>query len=208
LERRLGASDRAPSKRFFSRDHLLRGPDVVAAFLRRGWAAPSQALAQRAGDPTSGRMYSTDTHSGLPHPIADARFYSGVPLRRLLAFVIDSVVIVLVGLGLTLVFGVVTLGTGFVLLAPVMGMTGLVYRIASLARWSATPGMWLCGIEMRRRDGQHFGIIEALVHTVMFALCLATGFLQVISIATMALAPLGRGLPDMLLGSAAINRPA
>jgi uncharacterized RDD family membrane protein YckC len=153
-------------------------------------------------------MYDMQDHGGLPHPVADARFYSGVPLRRLLAFVLDTVAIFGLGLLAALLFGLVTLGAGFVLFAPVMGLTGMLYRIGSLARWSATPGMWVTGIEFRRRDGHQFGLGEATIHTVLFAICVMTGIIQLVSIGLMALGPLGRGVPDLLLGSAAINRPA
>jgi uncharacterized RDD family membrane protein YckC len=153
-------------------------------------------------------MYDAQDHGGLPHPVADARFYSGVPLRRLLAFALDTLAIFLLGLVAGLIFGLATLGAGFALIVPVMGVTGLAYRIGSLARWSATPGMWATGIEFRRRDGHPFGLGEAVIHTVVFTVCMMTGIVQVVSMALMALAPLGRGVPDLLLGSAAINRPA
>ena len=153
-------------------------------------------------------MYDLQDHGGLPHPVADARFYSGVPLRRLLAFVLDSIVIFIAGLIVALAFGLLTLGAGFAVFVPVMGVTGLAYRIGTLARWSATPGMWVTGIEFRRRDGHGFGLGEAVVHTVVYTVCMMTVILQVVSVALMALGPLGRGVPDLLLGSAAINRPA
>ena len=153
-------------------------------------------------------MFNSNLQGGLPHPVGDARFYAGVPLRRLIAFVIDTVAIVLLGVVATLVFGVLTLGAGFFLSLPVMAVTAFVYRAGTLARLSATPGMWLTGIELRRRDGTSFALVEALIHTAVFTACLVTGILQLISVAMMVLGPMGRGLPDLAIGAAAINRPA
>ena len=152
-------------------------------------------------------MQSLQDHGGLPHPVADARFYSGVPLRRLLAFLLDTAAILLLGILAGGIVGLVTLGVGFALFVPVMGLTGLAYRIASLARWSATPGMRVTGIELRRFDGDRFDGRDAVLHTLAFTVCVMLGITQLVSIAMMAFAPMGRGLPDLLLGSAAINSP-
>ena len=145
---------------------------------------------------------------GLPHPTHDARFYRGVPLRRLIAFFIDAVATLLIGVVVALLFGIVTLGAGFIVMVPVMGATGFAYRVLTLARWSATPGMLLTGIELRRRDGHLFEGGDALLHTLLFALLTMTGFLQIISAVFMAIGPMGRGLHDMVLGTTAIHRPA
>lgn len=152
-------------------------------------------------------MTNASYPSGLPHPVADARFYAGVPGRRLLAFLIDTVAIIILSVVATLLFGLVTLGAGFFMGVPIMAAAAFVYRATTLAHWSATPGMWMTGIEMRRRDGSPFELLDGVLHTAGFMICLATGILQIISVATMALAPRGQGLPDMILGSAAINRP-
>jgi uncharacterized RDD family membrane protein YckC len=153
-------------------------------------------------------MAETYSIGGLPHPVRDARFYRGVPLRRLVAFAIDAVATLVIGAVVSLAFVVVTLGAGFLVIVPVMGATTFAYRALSLARWSATPGMLVTGIELRRRDGDPFGAGDALAHTLLFALLAMTGFLLVVSAMFMALGPMGRGLHDMLLGTTAINRPA
>lgn len=144
---------------------------------------------------------------GLPHPVHDARFYKGVPLRRLFAFLIDSVATLAIGVVVAVLFGLLTFGAGFIVVMPVMGAVGIAYRTLSLARWSATPGMLLTGIELRRRDGHKFEAGDALVHTLLFALLTMTGFLLILSAVFMATGPMGRGLHDMVLGTTAINRP-
>lgn len=152
-------------------------------------------------------MFDPTVIGGLPHPVSDRRFYDGVPLRRLIAFVIDSVATVLLGVVAGLVFGLATLGVGFLVFVPVLVATGFVYRAASIARWSATPGMLATGIELRNRDGLHLAPSEALLHTTLFAMLTVSGILQVLSAALMAMTPMGRGLHDMVLGTAAIHRP-
>lgn len=153
-------------------------------------------------------MVDIQDHGGLPHPQHDARFYAGVPARRAVAFVIDTVAALLLGIAAMLAVGIATLGFGFLFGGLVMVLTGLLYRAASLVRWSATPGMLLTGIELRRHDGEVFAPGDAVTHTLLFALCLASGIVQLISVVCMLAMPLGRGIPDLILGSAAINRPA
>jgi uncharacterized RDD family membrane protein YckC len=148
------------------------------------------------------------TTPGLPHPVADARFYAGVPLRRLLAFFVDTVAILLVGVAATLIVGLFTLGAGFALGPPIIAATALVYRAGALARLSATPGMWLLGIEMRGADGNRVSPIVATFHTLAYTICTILALPQIVSVAMMALGSMGRGLPDAVLGTAVINRPA
>jgi uncharacterized RDD family membrane protein YckC len=152
-------------------------------------------------------MFDTRDDLGLPHPVHNARFYAGVPVRRAVAFLIDTVATIVLGVAAALVIGLATLGAGFLVFAPVMGATGFVYRVLSLARWSATPGMLAAGIQFRRRDGRVFDLPHAFLHTTLFAFCMMTGALQVVSAGLMAVTPTGRGLPDMALGSVAIHRP-
>jgi uncharacterized RDD family membrane protein YckC len=145
---------------------------------------------------------------GLPDPVHDAAFYEGVAARRLVAFLIDAAAIAALSLAAILLFGVLTLGFGFLAAAPAAFAVSFVYRAATLAGWSATPGMALVGIELRRFDGKPFGPFEAVGHTALFLLMFALVAPQIVSIATMALGTPGRALHDLPFGSAAINRPA
>ncbi|MFN3614594.1 MAG: RDD family protein [Rubrimonas sp.] len=145
---------------------------------------------------------------GLPDPVRDARFYDGVPGRRLFAFVVDTAAIVALTLLATLVFGVLSLGVGLLLFAPIGVAVTFAYRAAAIAQWSATPGMALVGIELRRADGARFGPLEAVIHTALFMLAFFMAAPQILSIVMMAMGRPGRGLHDLVLGSTAINRPA
>jgi len=145
---------------------------------------------------------------GLPDPIHDAQFYAGVSARRLVAFLIDFTVIAVLAVLTTLAFGVATLGIGFALAAPIGAVVGFLYRYLTIARASATPGMALVGVELRRRDGERFDAWEAAIHTALFTVMFVTVLPQIVSVAMMAVGRDGRGLHDAALGSALINRPA
>jgi uncharacterized RDD family membrane protein YckC len=153
-------------------------------------------------------MFDIRDHGGLPHPALDARFYESVPTRRLVAFAIDTVAALMLGVAIAALFGVATLGLGFLAFGPAIAAVCFIYRWVSIARWSATPGMLMAGIELRRRDGERFAAADALAHTLMFTAMTLFVLPQIVSAAMMATSPLGRGLHDMALGSTAINRPA
>jgi uncharacterized RDD family membrane protein YckC len=152
-------------------------------------------------------MFDVSGHGGLPHPVHDARFYAGVPMRRLIAFAIDAVAATLLGAAAALAFGVLTLWIGFAAFFPAMAATAFAYRAFSIGRWSATPGMVATGIELRRADGARFGPAEAVVHTAAFMIAFFFVLPQIASVALMATGPMGRGLHDMLIGSTAIRTP-
>lgn len=153
-------------------------------------------------------MFDVTGHGGLPHPVHDARFYDGVPLRRLIAFAIDAAAATALGAVVALVFGLLTFGLGFAAWLPTAAATAFLYRALSIGRWSATPGMLATGIELRRADGSRFGRAEAVVHTAAFMIAFFFVLPQIASVVLMATGPLGRGLHDMAIGSTAINRPA
>jgi len=142
--------------------------------------------------------------SGLPDPDLQAAFYAGVPAKRLLAWLIDALVIgvlVLAALPLTVFIGVLFMPVLFLVL-------GFAYRFITIAGASATPGMRLMAIEFRDRAGQRFDGSLALSHTLLFTLACAVAPLQLVSAVLMATSARGQGLGDMLLGTTAINRAA
>jgi uncharacterized RDD family membrane protein YckC len=152
---------------------------------------------------------ATGPLAGLPDPDLDRRFYAGVPLRRLLAWLIDVAIILLVGVPVAVLFGLLTLGFGFALFGFVIAAVGFLYRTALLAGpASATLGMRFTGIEFRRRDGSRFDFATALFHTGLYAVCMSFFVLQLVSCATIVGSRYRQSLGDMVLGTTAINRPA
>ncbi|NDW52361.1 RDD family protein [Aliiroseovarius sp. PrR006] len=141
-------------------------------------------------------------HWGLPDPDTQAEFYQDVTLKRLLAWFIDVVLI----FGMFFCIGILTFGIGFFLSGLVYLAVGFVYRMTTLTNKSATLGMRLTAIELRRHDGQRFDRQTAALHTLAYYLSMSTFILQLISIVMMFTTARGQGLSDMVLGTAAINR--
>ena len=81
-------------------------------------------------------------------------------------------------------------------------------REGALSAWSATPGMALCGITLRRFDGARLDGGTAFLHTLGYHLSWLIFPLQLISVAFMAISSRGQGLSDLALGTVAIRRPA
>lgn len=141
-------------------------------------------------------------NSALPDPWRQAAFYADVPVKRAIAWLIDTVLIA--GLIAFLIPF-----TGFLALFFLGGLylsVSFLYRWLSLARFSATPGMAVMGIEFRDARGCRFDTATAFVHTLAYSLSVAFVFPQVISMALMAFSRRGQGLTDHVLGTAAINR--
>jgi uncharacterized RDD family membrane protein YckC len=149
-----------------------------------------------------GQMY------GLPGPDRDPQFYDGVPARRLAAWVIDLFVILVAGLPIALFFGIATLGFGFALFPFVIAAVGFFYRVATIAGGSATWGMRVMGIELRRHDGTRFDFSTAVLHTAIYSIAFWTVVLQILSCVTILASRYHQGLQDIILRTTAINRPA
>ena len=140
----------------------------------------------------------------LPDPELLPEFYAWVWLKRFLAWVIDTI-LVLVLVGLTLLL---TAFTGFLIFPIVFFVVNLAYRAVAVTRWSATPGMLLMAIELRTLSGHKLDEKFAFLHSLGFSVSIAFPALQVFSVALMLTSPYGQGLSDRLLGTTAINRPA
>jgi uncharacterized RDD family membrane protein YckC len=140
--------------------------------------------------------------SSLPDPVSQAAFYAGVPAKRALAWVIDTLLIA----GLTLL---VLPFTGFLALFFLGGLyltLSFLYRWISLSRSSATPGMRVCAIEFRTFHGDRFDPATAFAHTLGYSLSVAFVLPQLISVGLMLLTPRGQGLTDHILGTVALHR--
>jgi uncharacterized RDD family membrane protein YckC len=156
-------------------------------------------------------MYVTDVSgpmAGLPDPDRDRQFYEGVPARRLAAWVFDLMVILAIGVPVAVLFGLATFGFGFALFPLVVAGVGFLYRTATIAAGSATLGMRFLGIELRRRDGTRFDLTTALLHTAIYTVAFSVILLQLVSCVAIITTRYGQGLPDIVLRTTAINRPA
>ncbi|MGI1663230.1 RDD family protein [Palleronia sp. KMU-117] len=142
--------------------------------------------------------------SGLPDPIVQAEFYQDVPVKRLIAWVADTVAIV----ALTAVVVLFTAFTALFFLPLAFLAVGFLYRWVTLANRSATPGMRLVAIEIRAGDGGRLDPTLAGLHTLGYTVSMAIFPLQLISIALMLMTERRQGLTDHVLGTAALNRAA
>ncbi len=140
----------------------------------------------------------------LPDPHRQPQFYASVPLKRLIAWIIDSVVILLIAL----IVVTLTLFVGFFVWPILYLVVGFAYRVVTITNGSATLGMRFAGIELRDAYGARLDFGSALAHTTGYTISLAIPLLQVISVVMMLTGARGQGLTDAFLGTVALNRRA
>jgi len=140
----------------------------------------------------------------LPDPDSQPQFYASVPSKRLLAWVIDTLLILLACIAI-LPF---TAFTGLFFFPLLFLVVGFAYRLVTLANGSATWGMRIAAIELRCSDGSRFDFGTAAAHTLGYTVSISIPILQVISIVLMLTNARGQGLTDNLLGTVALNRRA
>ncbi|MAX73177.1 MAG: hypothetical protein CMH66_05820 [Nioella sp.] len=141
--------------------------------------------------------------SALPDPDRQSVFYDGIPPKRLMAWVVDVVLILV----MMLIIGVLTLTVAFWLWPLFWVATSFVYRAITIGSASATLGMRLMNIELRNATGARLTGTEAMLHTGAYLLCASFFLPQALSVAMIALGERHQSLPDLFLGTAAINRP-
>jgi len=148
-----------------------------------------------------------------PHaydPVANPELFEGVVARRLIAFVIDLIVLAMPIVFLSMfifVVGVVTFGLGFVfyaLLSPIMVLRALFYYGATLgSRHSATLGMRAMDIEMRTWYGSPAYFVLGAVHAIVFWITVSV--LTPLVLLVCLFNDRRRCLHDMLVGTVIIN---
>ena len=135
-------------------------------------------------------------------PLTQPQFYRDVPMKRLLAWCVDSVVI----LALSALVIPFTAFVGLLFFGGIYMVVGFIYRVITLASGSATLGMRLFSIELRDADGHRFDLGTALMHTAGYFVSWAIFVLQLISIVLMSTTARGQGLTDHVMGTVALNR--
>jgi len=147
---------------------------------------------------------TSSARPGLPDPAREGDFYAGVSMKRLLAWVVDALLI----FALCMIVLPFTAFTAVFFFPVLWLVVGFFYRWTTLAGGSATLGMRLMAIEIREQDGYRLTGTTALLHTLGYTVSVAAAPLQLISVLLMVVRGRGQGLTDMILGTAAINRPA
>lgn len=151
-----------------------------------------------------------------PHaydPDLNPELFEGVLARRVVAFIIDFVLIaipVALGAMFIFVFGIVTLGLGFALyylLPPASVIWALIYFGMTLGSpASATIGMRIMDLEMRTWYGAPAYALLGAVHAVAFwvSVCAVTPLVLLVGLFNAR----RRLLHDMVVGTVVINSPA
>lgn len=142
-----------------------------------------------------GRLPDTDV-------AAEAVYYDRVTSKRLLAWILDSILIMILG---TLLIPFTAFAAVFFL--PFFFLViGFAYRVLTMTGGSATLGMRIAGIEFRRADGSRFDFGTAVLHTLLYTVWVGVFPLQLVSIVLMLITPQKQGLHDLILSTAAIRR--
>lgn len=149
-------------------------------------------------------QFQTTRDWHTPDPSTQPEFYADVPLKRLLAWIIDSIIIALMSV-IALIF---TAFTGVFFFPVLMLLTGFAYRIITLSRGSATWGMRVMAIEFQTWRGERLDLPTATLHTLGYTVSVAFVMPQVISVVLMLTGARAQGLSDHLLGTVVINRRA
>jgi len=162
---------------------------------------------------TEGRVRFTQEMR--PHafdPALQPELFSGVLARRVIAFMIDVVIIVVPVVLFAMfiaVFGLLTFGLGWLLywlLWPIAVIWALLYYGMTLGSpESATIGMRIVGIEMRTWYGAPAYFVLGAVHAIIFWISVSTltPFILLVGL----LNERRRLLHDFLLGVVLINKP-
>ena len=146
------------------------------------------------------------THSdtafwGLPDPDTQAEFYADVPVKRAIAWLIDVALVY----AIVVLISFLTVGVGFFFFGFLALTVGFIYRTVSLANRSATFGMRMTSIELRKAQGERFDLATATLHTLGYYVSMAVFLAQIGSIVLMLTSSRAQGLTDHLLGTAAVN---
>tara|TARA_R110002049_G_scaffold10127_1_gene50129 strand:+ start:89055 stop:89480 length:426 start_codon:yes stop_codon:yes gene_type:complete len=139
-----------------------------------------------------------------PDPDLHPQFYDGVVTKRLLAWIVDTVLVLLLCL-LILPF---TAFTGLFFFPFLWLVVSFVYRVLTITGGSATWGMRLMALELRDSRDRPFDFGTALMHTLGYSVSVAMAPLQLISIVLMLGSARRQGLTDMVMNTAALNRRA
>jgi uncharacterized RDD family membrane protein YckC len=160
-----------------------------------------------------GRGGAGDVRPHAYDPDLNPELFDGVPARRLVAFLIDLVVLSVPMILLALFIfaaGIVTLGFAFILygLMPAISVLwALFYYGATLGGpRSATIGMRAMDIEMRTWYGAPAYFVLGAVHAVVFWVTVST--LTPFVLLVCFFNSRRRLLHDFLLGTVVINNPA
>lgn len=137
----------------------------------------------------------------------DWRAYSGVLSRRVFAFILDYLIVLLLCIPAAVIvffLGIITLGLGFMLYPALFVIVALLYFGMTLGGPAqASPGMRAMGITLMRMDGRRMDFMTAMVHTVLF--WLINSVLTPLILLAGLFTEKSRLVHDMLLGTVVVR---
>jgi len=147
-------------------------------------------------------------HGEIMTPRYDSRaFFEGVRTRRIMAFLIDYLIVFLLCIPAAIVIfilGIITLSLGWALYAFMFPIVALLYVSRTLGGpQQATKGMQMMNIKLVRLEGGTVDPMLAIVHTVLFW-GLNVVLTPLILLATLVI-DRKRAVHDLLLGTAVIR---
>lgn len=146
-------------------------------------------------------------------PIRSPEYFDGVLSRRMMAFLLDVCIItfpVVLGTLFIFLFGIVTLGLGwmlFWLVSPAAAIWAVVYYGMTLGGpASATVGMRVMDIEMRTYHGNRPYFLLGAVHAILYWISVSalTPFILLVAFFNRR----SRLLHDFVLGTTIVNNEA
>lgn len=144
---------------------------------------------------------------GVFDPVVHPNLFVEILPRRLLAFAVDAVIVIVAMVPVFVavaVLGVLTLGLGWLLFPFVFAIVGLGYLALTLGgQESATIGMRMAGLEMRTLGGERMYPLLAVLHGLTF--WISVGLLTPLILIVGLLSNRARLLHDMLLGVVLMN---
>ncbi|MGO1160697.1 RDD family protein [Brucella pseudogrignonensis] len=147
-------------------------------------------------------------HGEVMGPRYESRaFFEGVRTRRIMAFLIDYLIVFLLCIPAAIVIfilGIITLSLGWALYAIMFPVVALLYVSRTLGGpQQATKGMQMMNIKIVRLEGGTVDPMLAVVHTVLFW-GLNVVLTPLILLATLVI-DRKRAVHDLLLGTAVIR---
>jgi uncharacterized RDD family membrane protein YckC len=144
----------------------------------------------------------------LPDPATAPELFDGVLTRRVLAHLIDLVVIFVISVAITLaglVLGILTLGVGLALIPIVVPLAILAYYVLTLGSpRRATLGMSMMDLVLTPARGAPLDGVTALLHPALFWLTFWISW--PVSLAFALFTPRRQMLHDLVLGTLMLRR--
>ena len=135
-------------------------------------------------------------------PVAQPRPFQGVIGSRSVAFIVDFIIILV----LVFLFGIVTLGLGWLLL-PATLLVFLGYNAFTVGgAKSATLGQRMMGLEVRMWSGGKVSPLIAAFHALLFWFSAGTFVLWLVNVAWAFFDARKRCVHDILAGVVVLNR--